>query len=285
MGACGASRTYHNQRINAMPPKQRVVNFPGVMLAHTWDGKTDITGWWMSEKLDGVRAIWNGECLVTRSAIKIHAPDWYTKRFPRDCKLDGELWMGRGSFQLVSGVVRREFETEDWEAVAYMVFDVPCHEGGLKERYSEIERATDGIDHAIPVEQRVIASQAEMFAYFDDVYKGGGEGLIVRDPNESWVPFRSRGMLKVKSSDESDAVVVGYEKGEGRNSNRVGCLLCRLNSDVDCLKPFGVGTGLSDYERENPPKIGAVIRVGHNGFTDSGVPRFPTYLGVRADCI
>src|SRR5512137_877373 len=29
---------------------------PPLLLAQTWDNAADLTGWWMSEKLDGVRA-------------------------------------------------------------------------------------------------------------------------------------------------------------------------------------------------------------------------------------
>ena len=33
---------------------------PPLLLAETWDTATDLAGWWMSEKLDGVRAYWDG---------------------------------------------------------------------------------------------------------------------------------------------------------------------------------------------------------------------------------
>ncbi|MBZ0108394.1 MAG: hypothetical protein K8F52_06970 [Candidatus Scalindua rubra] len=37
-----------------------------VMLAHRWDQKVEIKGWWMSEKLDGVRGYWTGTRLISR---------------------------------------------------------------------------------------------------------------------------------------------------------------------------------------------------------------------------
>lgn len=39
------------------PPKSKSV--PPLLLAHAWDNEQDLTGWWLSEKLDGVRAYWN----------------------------------------------------------------------------------------------------------------------------------------------------------------------------------------------------------------------------------
>ncbi len=35
------------------------MHFRDLMLASDWDAAADPTGWWLSEKLDGVRALWN----------------------------------------------------------------------------------------------------------------------------------------------------------------------------------------------------------------------------------
>src|SRR5438067_6983177 len=34
-----------------------------VLLAESWDNAANLAGWWMSEKLDGVRAYWDGKQL------------------------------------------------------------------------------------------------------------------------------------------------------------------------------------------------------------------------------
>jgi len=44
-----------------------------------------------------------------------------------------------------------------------------------------------------------------------------------------------------------------------------------------------VGTGFSDAERESPPPIGAIITYRFQELSDGGVPRFPSYVGVRHD--
>jgi len=266
-----------------MPPKPRVARFPGVMLAHTWTADIDPSNWWMSEKLDGVRAIWNGEQLVTRNAVAINAPDWFTASLPQGAMLDGELWMGRGKFQMTSGIVRRNEPSPEWRNIGYKVFDIPMHIGHLRDRYSDIVRLLRKNPYASPVSQHGITSKSYMLDYFAGVIRDGGEGLIIRDPDSIWIPTRSTTMLKVKSCDECDAIVYGHDKGEGRNENRLGALVCVRAGDITRAM-FGVGTGLSDSDRENPPAIGATVRVGHNGFTDSGVPRFPVFLGERADC-
>ena len=57
------------------------VSAPPVLLAETWDGVTDPTGWWLSEKLDGVRA--TGTANNSSPARQLfHAPDWFVAGLP-----------------------------------------------------------------------------------------------------------------------------------------------------------------------------------------------------------
>jgi DNA ligase-1 len=269
-----------------MPPKPKVSNFPGVMLAHSWTPKIDPTGWLMSEKLDGVRAIWNGEALVTRGAIKIPAPEWFTKTLPTGHVLDGELWMGRGKFQQCSGAVRRESNSDDWKNIVYHVFD--CMTGNYRSApYIDRFKAAHGlIRHNTLcriVAQTPIESLKHMEDTFANVVENGGEGLIIRLANGTWIPSRAHTLLKVKADDETDAVVAGYLSGEGKHKGRVGALICKLRQIGKQHIVVHVGTGLTDAERDNAPAIGTVIRVGHSGVTDAGVPRFPRFNGVRAE--
>lgn len=41
-----------------------------VMLAERWTEDVDPTGYWMSEKLDGVRAYWNGSNFYSRQGFE-----------------------------------------------------------------------------------------------------------------------------------------------------------------------------------------------------------------------
>src|SRR6187401_2796877 len=52
---------------------------PPLLLAHTWDNEQDLTGWLMSEKLDGVRAHWTGAGFLSRQGNPFYAPAWFTK--------------------------------------------------------------------------------------------------------------------------------------------------------------------------------------------------------------
>ena len=65
------------------------------MLAEKFDEKKDFpVNWYMSEKLDGVRAFWNGTDFYSRNNNIFQAPKWMKEKRPR-FPLDGELWKGR----------------------------------------------------------------------------------------------------------------------------------------------------------------------------------------------
>lgn len=63
---------------------------PPLLLAETWDGVLDPAGWLMSEKLDGVRAYWDGKQFLSRQGNLYLAPEWFVAGLP-DVPLDGEL--------------------------------------------------------------------------------------------------------------------------------------------------------------------------------------------------
>ena len=194
-----------------------------VLLAHVWNEEHDPTGWWMSEKLDGVRAYWDGQQFLSRRNNILHAPEWFTAGLPRHA-LDGELWIGRKQFDRVSGIVRRQDKPEIWNEVKYLVFDAPEAEGPFEER---LRFLADGVgrwqtrfaslhDHALCRGLDHLASE------LDRVTQLGGEGLMLREPGSRYERTRSTTLLKVKKFLDAEAVVIGHEAGAGRHKGRVG---------------------------------------------------------------
>src|SRR5438105_3445821 len=106
---------------------------PPLLLAASWDNTTDLAGWWMSEKLDGVRAYWDGKQFLSRQGNLYHAPDWFVEDLP-DVVLDGELWIARKKFQRTVGIVRRQDKTDLWNEVRFVVFDAPAAGGAFEDR-------------------------------------------------------------------------------------------------------------------------------------------------------
>src|SRR5580765_5358133 len=106
---------------------------PPLLLAHVWENDIDLAGWWMSEKLDGVRAYWDGKRFLSRLGNEFHAPDWFAEGLPRS-PLDGELWIERKSFQQTVSIVRRQDKSDHWRQIRYLVFDAPAQADPFEER-------------------------------------------------------------------------------------------------------------------------------------------------------
>jgi len=94
-------------------------------LAGVYAGQVDPARCFVSEKYDGVRALWDGRFLRHRSGRAVSAPPSFIASLPA-APLDGELWLGRGRFDALSARIRRaEPDERDWREVRYMVFDTP----------------------------------------------------------------------------------------------------------------------------------------------------------------
>jgi DNA ligase-1 len=251
-------------------------NVPALLLAHSWDGVADISGWYMSEKLDGVRAYWDGEKFISRLGNVFHAPDYFCEGLPKT-PLDGELWMARKKFQVTSGIVRRQDKSDLWKQIRYMIFDSPNIVLPFEKRMEVFGRIQTA--YAMPLEHQVCKGIAHLREELARVEALGAEGLMLRQPGSHYDAGRSNTLLKVKSFKDEDATVIGHEGGKGKHKGVLGSLRCRMANGVE----FSVGTGLSDAERRDPPPIGSVIIFRFQELTDGNVPRFPVFIGVRGD--
>jgi DNA ligase 1 len=253
---------------------------PPLLLAERWDNSQDLAGWWLSEKLDGVRAYWDGKSLISRLGNRFHAPDWFLAGLP-DIPLDGELWIGRKSFQRTVGIVRRQDKSDLWKEVRYVAFDAPAvdaaFEGRLAAIRSHIERYRP--PYLAAHEHAICTDLDHLRAELARIEALGGEGLMLRMPESRYEVGRSLTLLKVKTFHDAEARVLEHLKGAGRHKGRLGALLVELPNGTQ----FSVGTGFSDAERGAPPPVGSVITFRYQELSDGGVPRFPSYVGVRSD--
>lgn len=253
---------------------------PPLLLAHKWDATIDITGWWLSEKLDGVRAYWDGSQFLSRLGNKFYPPPRFTEGLPKT-PLDGELWGGRKLFQRTVGIVKRQDQSPLWQDLVYVVFDAPAFDGTFEERIAHVESVVGGGIHPftrVHAQQRCLGIE-HLKEELSRVEALGGEGLMARRPKSRYEAGRSSTLLKVKTFHDAEARVLAHVAGLGRHKGRLGALLVEL---ADGTK-FNVGTGFSDRERESPPEIGSLITFRYQELSDGGVPRFPTYVAVRDD--
>jgi len=253
---------------------------PKLLLLKTYQENQNVTGWLMSEKLDGVRAKWDGKALISRGGHEIQAPDWFVEDFP-PFELDGELWTKRQDFENVVSIVRQQQPDERWLAVSYQIFEVPNQSGGLMKRLGVLSeylaKHSNLYLHIIP--QVRIRSKTHLKSEFERLISKGAEGLVLRDPNQLYETGRSRQSLKMKAYQDDECQVVGYKPGKGQFSGKVGALLCEWHSKMT----LSIGSGLTVQEREHPPKIGQWVTFKYYGLTGYGKPRFPVFMRIRLD--
>ncbi len=255
----------------AAPP---AASYP--MLAKPYENQP-IAGWLLSEKLDGVRALWNGRQIVSRNGNAFAAPAWFLAQLPADIALDGELYIGRGQFQRTVGIVRTKTPVDaDWRAISYRVFDAPEAAGGFEQRLAAADRALICCDVASVLPHVGCRNKAQLDATFAELVALGAEGVMLRKPGSAYEPKRSGNLLKYKPFESDEASVIGYEGGEGRLAGMIGALICRWKDKV-----FNVGAGIPDAIRLAPPALGAAVTFGFCGLTDGGLPRFPTFVAER----
>jgi len=253
---------------------------PALLLAETWNSEMNADGWLMSEKLDGVRAYWNGQQFISRQGNRFYAPSWFVARLP-ETPLDGELWLGRKSFQRTVSIVRRHDETPLWRSLRYVVYDAPASREAFEQRLAIIQDslARTRPEFATALAHFVCRGPDHLQQELDRIIELGGEGVMLRQPGSLYEPGRSATLLKVKRFLDGEGRVIGHLSGRGRHAGRLGALVVELPDG----QSFSVGTGFTDAQRENPPRLGSIVTYRFQELTDRGVPRFPSFVRVRTD--
>ncbi|MDN2481066.1 DNA ligase [Vibrio agarivorans] len=258
-------------------------DFQPVMLAKSYHASVDINQYWVSEKLDGIRAYWDGSMLKTRTGHVIHAPDWFIEPLPVFA-LEGELWAGREQFHIVqTTVLDDQADDEAWRQIGFHIFDMPHAAGSFQSRYQTIEQWLIALEnegrysHLHLVKQFSIESHLELEEKLLALSELGAEGLMLKLINSPYIEGRSEALLKLKTYQDREAIVLGYKMGKGKYQGQVGALLVRNLDGVE----FYLGSGLSDVQRETPPSIGSTVTYRFNGLTQYGKPKYPRLLRER----
>ena len=250
-----------------------------LLLANELGPQIDVAKYLVSEKYDGARAIWDGKVLRFRSGRPVVAPPWFVAKLPLHA-LDGELWLGRGQFDALSGIVRKnEPQDDEWRQVKYMIFELPDAPGTFADR---VRRISEIAKHSrwpqlMAVEQFRVADRAMLKRKLDEIVRAGGEGLMLHLADAPHVTGRSDVLIKLKPLQDSEAVVIEHIAGNGKYQGMMGALRVRTPDG----KSFLIGTGFTDKVRKNPPPIGTTITYTYRGLTQTGLPRFANYLRVR----
>jgi DNA ligase-1 len=254
---------------------------PGFLLAQNYAPGIDVSAYMVSEKLDGVRAIWDGKVMRFKSGNVVHVPAWFTAGFPEH-PLDGELWIARHSFDKVSAAVRRLVPVDqEWQAITYQVYELPNGFGSFEDRVSALKLSATqaNVPWLQVVDQFNLADDNALQLALKDYVGAGSEGLMLHRRDALWQTGRTNALLKLKIILDAEATVVAYEPGKGKYSGLLGALIVEMADG----KRFRLGTGFSDAVRHTPPKLGSTVTYQYRDLTPQGIPKFANFLRERAD--
>lgn len=286
----------------------------GVMLAHNYkDPVTNITkkplngfpqapnGWFLSEKYDGYRAIWDGYNFRSRNNNIFKVPKWFKAWMPSGICLDGELFLGREKFFECSIFRKKKPLDEEWlqHNVQYKVFDCPSHNGTLEKRINYIKKIINNIyskEDLIKKEFNIpknilcplkitkhikVKNDDDVNIIFNKLVSKGAEGIMLRAPNSFYDGKRSANLLKYKPLYDDECIIKGYKEGSGKYIGMLGGFKCVLKTNKNIR--FDV-SNMTDKIRKNYIKshpINTIITFSYMGLTNHGIPRHPQYLRIR----
>lgn len=206
------------------------------------------------------------------------------KKLPKNVTLDGELFAGRGKFPETVSIVKTT-NSSKWNSITLQLFDIPSEgDSPFEDRIEKLNElfgpsGSHACSEVKVLEQIKAKDKDHVLSFLKDIESQGGEGVMLREPGSKYEGRRSSTLLKLKSFYDAEARVIGYEPGKGKHAGSVGSLRCVMESG----KKFSVGSGLSDRQRQHPPKVGSIIVYRFQELTKDGCPRFPTFIGETAD--
>lgn len=248
----------------------------GVQLAKQYDfndTEINIADYWVSEKLDGIRARWNGSELRTRNGNKIFAPAWFTAKWPK-ATIDGELWIERGEFERTASIVlstltsvephsvtnallstksitdataaTRSVSSKRWTKIRFMAFDMPMTGELFQTRLNMLNRLSEITPNPTfaVIPQFKLTSIDALEEKLNQVTQEGGEGLMLHHEKALYISGRSNKLLKVKRFEDAEGKVLAQLPGKGRFKGMMGSLLIETREGIQ----FKLGTGFSKIE-------------------------------------
>ncbi len=238
----------------------------------------DWQAWLLSEKLDGIRAIWTGEALITRQGTLLYPPASFVKHLP-SYPVEGELWAGRGQFnQVMKTVLDKTPDLNAWENISFMLFDLPQSIEPYQDRYKALKKLVHDTNqsHIALVKHEKLKNEADFNQRVNKIIAQGGEGAMLRLNDSLYIKGRDSSLLKYKKAQDAEAIVLGHVEGRGKYKGMLGALLVALPNG----KTFKIGTGFTDAQRRQPPKLGEKVTFAYNGLTINGIPKFARFVRV-----
>ena len=269
-------------QINAQDHRKKTITIkPALPHAKTYPAVNDISNYWLSEKLDGIRGYWDGARLITRQGKVINSPVWFTKNWPKTA-MDGELWIARNYFQQTLSCIKKESKHKPcWRKIRFMIFDLPHNRQTFTERIVKMKTLTTETNspYLTMIKQFKVTNPTELAIKLNTISENKGEGLMLHLGSAYYHVGRTANIMKLKKHQDSEAEVIAHLAGKGKYQGMLGAIRVKMADGVT----FKIGSGFSDYERANPPPIGSIITFQYNGTTLAGIPRFARFYRIRAN--
>lgn len=232
-----------------------------------------------SEKLDGVRAFWDGKNLYSKGGKLLTPPSFFTQNFP-PFAIEGELWSKRGDFENIVSILKSTKKKEKWRELKFYIFEVPNQQGGILKRLEVLEAylASQPAPFISIIPQLPLNTLQALQDALSAITQAGGEGVVVREKDTPYYTGRNKKAMKLKLYEDRECKITSYVQGKGKFENLVGSIIC-LDGDVE----FKIGSGMSEDFRKNPPKVGTIITYKYFGLNKNKLPKFPVFLRIRSD--
>lgn len=242
----------------------------------------------VQQKLDGVRAVFNGKRMYSRLGKEFknlgHIIDAikYT-----DYPLDGELYSDTLTFQEIVGIIKKEKLTikdaEKIKMVSFTVYDV-ITPFDYVDRKKIIETLGKN-KHVKILESEICKSPDDIEKFHDKYVKQGYEGLIIRNFKGKYEQKnRSKNLQKFKKFQDAEFEIVGFTQGIGVEAGLIIYECKTENGGLFSVRPSGTHTVRKAMFKNGNKYIGKMLTVKFFEYTDEGIPRFPTTMrGGEAD--
>lgn len=250
--------------------KPNKLKFPDVVVQLKYDGlRCLITH---TKEGDIVLRTRNGNQITSLSLLN----DEFKQIIPVEKTFDGELvcyiddnpLSRKISNGILNKAIRNTITQSDIEKIRFLCWDIIDQTQTIpyKIRLRELNKVFKKYIGKIvkKVKSEQVNTILEVDELFQQALDNGYEGVIAKNLNAVWQPKRTGDLCKFKAELTADLVVVEWEEGLGRNSGRLGALVCESS---DGKIRVNVGSGFSDKQRNQIKKedvIGRIVEVKYN---------------------
>jgi len=216
---------------------------------------------------------------------------------PSNIVLDGELYSDVLDFQRVTGLTRKKRENysaqdqEDLELLSMRVYDL-INLNDLEMTFANRYRLLMQLLNQVEPEARPNLRFVENLPInnFEDVARlhqqfvdEGYEGLMVRNLDSVYrLAGRSSDLMKVKSFQDEEFRIVGYDEGVGQDAG-TPIWRCEISPGGPqfSARPMGTLENRRLMWQNRDSLVGEMLTVKFFEYTNDGIPRFPTGVAIR----